>query len=286
MDKHVPIYVLIGLLGVGIGLLLQRPVASPPAALPTTDSTPHMNPTPAPAEWQLGISDLHNEVTKLTKAIDEQTQRLDSQQEQIAQLQQFSEAPAQIDKEDSSSKRVFRTRERGPVDQAQDTWFDLNAMIVAGVDEHEAGRLRKLYEDIELKKLFLRDKAVREGWNNSTRYSQERADLEKQLSNLRDELDANTYDAFLYAAGRPNRVIVRSLLSNSPAEQAGVQAGDILISYSGERVYNWSDIRSMTTQGQTSDMVALVVQREGKQQTVYVPRGPLGVKLDSTSIAP
>ena len=287
MDKHVPVYILIGLVGIGVGLLLQRPIAAPTNSNDNRDLSSSTAAIPAPTDWQQGIDDLRNEVALLTKSINEQAQQQKLQQKQIAQLQQSLEQSAQASADDhDSGKRVLRTHERGPIDQTQDTWFDLNAMIVAGVNEHEAHRLRKLYEDIELKKLFLRDKAVREGWGNSSRYSRERTELEKPLSNLRDELDSDTYDAFLYAAGRPNRVVVRSLLGSSPAEQAGLQAGDILISYGDQRVYNWSDIRTLTTQGQASDMAALVVQRNGKQQTIYVPRGPLGVKLDSTSVAP
>ncbi len=285
MNKNLPIYALTALVGIGIGWLMQRPTAVPTTQSQTNSISNTVDSAPPISDTESTTGTLHEEVTRLAKRLDEQSQVQKYQQEQIASLQ-LALKKAGKKASGNHDVEVLSTQDRGPIEQAQEGWFDVNAMIIAGVDEHEANRLRSFYEDIELKKLFLRDKAIREGWGNSARYGDEQSALEDQVSNLRNDIDEKTYDAFLYSSGRPNRVVVRSLLNNSPAEQAGAQAGDILISYGDKRVYSWDDIRTYTTQGQTSEMVPMVVQRDGKQQTLYVQRGPLGIKLDSTSVAP
>ena len=159
-------------------------------------------------------------------------------------------------------------------------------MINAGVDESEAKHIQSVYEDVEMQKLYLRDKAIREGWIGDPRYQQQRAALDDKLDTLRDELGDKAYDAYLYAAGQPNRVIIVSALDNSPASKAGIQAGDTVLRYDNKRIYSWNDLRKATTEGQPDALVMVDLIRNGTPMTVYVPRGPLGVQLDNQSVAP
>lgn len=164
-------------------------------------------------------------------------------------------------------------------------WFDEQALIDSGMDGALAGELKDFYERLEFERLQLRDRAAREGWDRARRRDGFEA-LDERERQLRERLGDSGYDAYLYAAGRPNRVAVTSVLASAPAAQAGIQAGDYILRYDNERIYDWSDLRAATTAGDLGDPVALEVERGGKKLQVYLSRGPLGVRTDSRSVAP
>ena len=159
-------------------------------------------------------------------------------------------------------------------------------MLDAGVDPIKVRTIKDAFEQAEMDKLYLRDQAKREGWINEKRYTDAAKEIADRTKALRGELNENEYDAYLFAAGRSNRVIVSSTLSTSPASNAGIQPGDTILKYDNKRVYNWSDLTTATSEGSPSDTVPVIIERNGQQQQVYIPRGPLGIRLTTDSVAP
>lgn len=94
---------------------------------------------------------------------------------------------------------------------------------------------------------------------------------------LRDEIGDSEYERYLEALNRPTRIGVRDVLASSPAEQAGLQAGDEIVSYGGRRVFGMSELNALTLEGQPGETVAVDVVRDGQQIQLYVPRGPIGI---------
>jgi membrane-associated protease RseP (regulator of RpoE activity) len=95
---------------------------------------------------------------------------------------------------------------------------------------------------------------------------------------LREELGDSGYDRYLYASGRPNRVRLHQVLPGSTAEQAGLARGDIVLSYGGERVFSFEDLRRSTYQGEPGDSVIVEVRRsDGGIAQLLMQRGPLGL---------
>ncbi len=95
---------------------------------------------------------------------------------------------------------------------------------------------------------------------------------------LRSELGDDAYDRYLYASGRPNRVRVRRVMADSAAAQAGITEGDVLLSYDGERLFRFDDLRAASYQGEPGDTVLLEVRREdGTVAQMVIPRGPMGI---------
>ena len=94
---------------------------------------------------------------------------------------------------------------------------------------------------------------------------------------LRQELGDADYDRYLFATGQPNRVRVAEVIDTSPGAQAGLQADDLIISYAGERVFNFRELIGLTAAGEPGEMVAMEVVRDGSRTQVYVPRGPIGM---------
>ncbi len=91
---------------------------------------------------------------------------------------------------------------------------------------------------------------------------------------------------YLYASGQPNRVAVTSVLESAQAAQAGILPGDLILRYDRERVYNWRDLRTATRSGNLADTVEVEVERDGDTLQLYLLRGPLGIRMDSRSVAP
>ena len=103
---------------------------------------------------------------------------------------------------------------------------------------------------------------------------------------LKEQLSESAYDAYLYASGKTNRVAVTSVLASAQAGTVGIQPGDHIIRYDDQRVYSGFELRQATSSGDISDTVALEVERDGKTILFYLPRGPLGIRMNAVSIAP
>jgi len=104
---------------------------------------------------------------------------------------------------------------------------------------------------------------------------------------LREELgDDNVYDRLLYATGRQNRVAVIDVMRNSPAEQYGLQAGDVVLSYDGRRVFSARELQKATAAGEAGIMVLVEVERDGSRVNLYLPRGPIGGRLFASRVRP
>ena len=64
---------------------------------------------------------------------------------------------------------------------------------------------------------------------------------------------------------------VGSVRSDSPAERAGVQAGDVVEELSGIAVRNAADLERIAEQRPPGQPTSLVVRRAGQRQTLIVP---------------
>jgi len=153
--------------------------------------------------------------------------------------------------------------------------FDTHALVQAGWGEGRANALKERWERSQLDDLYLRDAAIREGWG-MRRLGAERA---AARSGLQAEIGIDDYDAMLFAAGRDNRVVVRQVYSESAAERAGLQIGDVILRYDDARVFESRDLRRLTSSGERGRDVPLELLRGGARERLFVQRGPLGVVL-------
>jgi len=155
--------------------------------------------------------------------------------------------------------------------------------LSAGFDAEEEKQLTRRMDEIEMERLYLRDRAGREGWRRTPEYRQEARELRDEL---RNEIGEDTYDRLLYASERDNRVLVQKVLESSPAQEIGLQPGDVILDYDGRRVFSNRDIRTARAKGEAGDPVPLRVERNGEVLELEIPRGPLGVHLGGSSVMP
>jgi len=94
---------------------------------------------------------------------------------------------------------------------------------------------------------------------------------------LRTELGDADYERYLTAQGRSTKVGVYNVLASSPAEKAGLQAGDQITSYGGQRVFDIRDLNDLTLQGAPGQPVTIEVQRDQQTVQLVIPRGPIGI---------
>ena len=96
-------------------------------------------------------------------------------------------------------------------------------------------------------------------------------------SELRTELGEADYERYLAAKGRSTSVGIGSVIPNSPAQEAGLQPGDEIVRYDGERVFSMIDVASQIMQNPSEGNVIVDIERSGVAMQLVIPRGPLGV---------
>lgn len=85
---------------------------------------------------------------------------------------------------------------------------------------------------------------------------------------------------------RPRGALVAEVMSGSPADKAGLQAGDIVLEYDGEDVTLSSDLPPMVGRTPVGETASLEVMREGKQITLDVEIGKLPEEGNESASAP
>jgi hypothetical protein len=164
--------------------------------------------------------------------------------------------------------------------------MDQATLVAAGLDVGRAADILQRQSRLEMQRLELRDRASREGWSDSERFFEAMRELNGDVESLRAEIGDEAYDRFLYLTGQSNRVVIASIIDDSPAQLAGLQAGDVVMDYADGRIFSWVDLRDATRAGQRDEYVLLRVQRDDQLLELSVPRGPLGVRMDTEQIDP
>lgn len=232
------------------------------------------------AATEAEFADLRRRLREETRARREIERKLEAIEREIAALQtdlarEPAEGPGSETGPEDSAARASNGR----------AWFDEQALIAAGMDGARAFELRLFFEQLELERMRLRDRAAREGWERS-RTRTDMASLDESEETLRERIGESGYEAYLYASGRPNRVAVASLLETAPAGQAGIRPGDHILRYANQRIYNRRELRAAIRAGEFGDPVEVEIERDGESLQFYLARGPLGVRTNSISIAP
>lgn len=96
---------------------------------------------------------------------------------------------------------------------------------------------------------------------------------------LRATLGDREYEDYLAASGRPTSVSVQSIMASSPASAAGLQPGDQIQTYDGQRIFNTRELQMASFNAPAGTSVTVEVMRNGMPITMTLPAGPLGVTI-------
>ena len=160
------------------------------------------------------------------------------------------------------------------------------SLLAAGLDEQGAKDLQLRADQYQLARLELFDQATREGWADTDQLDDRLDSLNESQPDLRSELGETAYDRYLYESGSPNRVSIASVINGSAADLAGVQTGDLIVTYADQRIFSVRDLQDATRAGSRGEYVTLLVDRNGEIQRSDIERGPMGVTLQSSRQKP
>ena len=148
----------------------------------------------------------------------------------------------------------------------------LDRLIESGFTPVEAEWILEREQQLQMEALQARYDAGRAG--DPADFFRDRFSTSSQM---REELGDNGYERYLEASGRPTNVEISSVIGSSPAQSAGLQPGDEIVRYAGERVFSMTDINMASMEGEPGQNVVVDIVRDGVPMQVVMPRGPLGV---------
>ncbi len=148
----------------------------------------------------------------------------------------------------------------------------LNQLVEAGFSLDQAQHITERESELRLEALYAQYDAVRKG-----ELFDPRAGRFDPPDQLRQELGDASYERYLGATGQSTSISVQSVMAGSAGQAAGLQPGDQVVSYGGERVFSTSDLNQLILDGAPGQTVVVDVLRDGQPIQVYVPRGPIGI---------
>ena len=155
----------------------------------------------------------------------------------------------------------------------------VSRMVEGGFSEDEARQILQQESEAQYKAMEAAWEAQRNG-ETLDRF----ASTNSTQSILRSEIGDDAYARYLEVQGQPTAVSVTQVLSGSPGTRAGMQAGDQVVSYNGERVFSMTDLRNQTMQGEPGEEVVIEIDRDGMRMQLTVPRGPIGITGNGANI--
>jgi hypothetical protein len=125
-------------------------------------------------------------------------------------------------------------------------------------------------------------------FQQARRYLRDESEREVQAARLelartqKKEIGEEAYGYMLWSADIPNRIVVDEVLPESNASRLGLQSGDVVVRYGGERVFEREELRFLVLEPSDRTLVDLEILRDGKPVELAAPPGLLGVSVRST----
>ena len=148
----------------------------------------------------------------------------------------------------------------------------IERLVAAGFLPSQADWITQREQELQMQALQARFDAERSGESVDWMANRNLAS-----DSLRAELGDAEFEQYLEATNRSTRVAVSSVIESSPAQTAGLQPGDEIMRYDGERVFSMTDLTRQTMAGEPGQTVVVDIMRNGNLMQVVMPRGPVGV---------
>jgi hypothetical protein len=190
---------------------------------------------------------------------------------------------ALLDQGDRDDPRLNQIRERfqngvGIVDEGAREQRQIERFIDSGLTMERAQYILQREDEIAMDVLQARYEATQSGADAAVIANLSTSQM------MRDDLGDADYEKYLAALGRPTTINVRDVLTNSPAQAAGLAPGDQIVGYDGKRVFDMNELTGLTYEAGPGGTVAIDVIRDGQPMQLYVERGPIGVSGGGRSI--
>jgi hypothetical protein len=197
---------------------------------------------------------------------------LTAELEQIAGTYDFELAEESSAEEVAAESGDSRSSRRDDYRRRNSLEGRIERLIEAGFLPSQASMIALRESELQMQSLRTRYEAERSGdpvdyWRN------------RNSSNvtLRQELGDADFERYLIANNRSTSITVSSVIESSPAQSAGLQPGDEIVRYDGERVFNMTDLTQRTMDGAAGQNVIVDIMRNGQPMQIVMPRGPVGI---------
>lgn len=191
---------------------------------------------------------------------------------EVERLSEASEASEDVQTvrliDESRAAEFFRQSRSDRSDEGR-----ANALVEAGFTLARAEWILQRESELRVKSMQARFDAQRTGDMQAMFAAGNLAE-----SMLREELGDAQYVQYLEANNRPTAVDVGRVLPSSAGHRAGLQSGDQIVSYDGQRVFSYSDLNNQTFSGEPGQSVVVDILRDGMPMQIVMPRGPIGVE--------
>ena len=132
--------------------------------------------------------------------------------------------------------------------------------------------IRERYEAAQVERAAIKSAANREHRKLNV---EERIAYWEVEARLIEEIGADAYDELLYENGRENRSRVHWLAAGSSPAEAGIQRGDILVSYGEWPAFGPRSVREANRLFEPGEQLVVVVDRDGQLLEFVVDADPL-----------
>lgn len=228
-------------LGIGVGVLVTMTMGPPPDASPG-DSTPATTAESTP--FVAADDELRNPpdeaLVQRAAELEARVRALEGERQALpGSLQTTSGA-------DSESRR-------GTAASARRDWT-VGELVAAGFTQERAQWLERRHEELVEAAFSSLDRDPDHG--------------------LRREIGDAEYEQYRTATGRDVGVRVLDITASSPAARAGLQSGDLIVSYDGERVFDVREITLRSQMGLPGAPVVVEILRQGVRIPIVISREP------------
>lgn len=189
-----------------------------------------------------------------------------------AALDELTEAAADVAERGDDGEAGTSVREDRQTREVGDDDWRLGRLVGAGFPEDRAEWILRRESELQMQRMQVLYEARRTG----QRPPDFRLSTDPERA-LRAEIGDAEYERYLQAFGRSTTVAVGSVLESSPGQRAGLQPGDQIVAYGGERVFNYGDLGSLTMAATPGQSVVVDIIRDGTPMQVVIDGGPIGI---------
>jgi hypothetical protein len=164
--------------------------------------------------------------------------------------------------------------------------FDENRLRSLGLGGQEIDRLRDYAERMRTDAELALEDASRKDVNARSGASFEKDIAQRLWEQFRRDFGDEAYDVLRYGSHQTNRAQVEEVVAGSPAQAAGFQPGDAVLSYDGQRVFSQDELAALVRRTLGRGTIVVEVERGGRRTNLYVPHGQMGIVISGGSLPP
>ncbi len=260
-----------------IALSLVAVVAAAAVVISVREPLPNESATAIPSSYFDQSAATEDRVFALEAAVaQERNARLLLEEELQAlyyELDELRSGPDEATEERDAAAELQREamRERADRFRAGDTTQGRADMLIkAGFSADRAEWIMQRESELQMDSM----QAMFDARQSGERPDRSRLDPDQAL---RAELGDVEYEQYLEANGRSTSVAVGSVLESSPGQRAGLQSGDQIVGYNGQRVFSYGELSEQTMSATPGQSVVVDIVRDGIPMQVVVDAGPIGI---------